>query len=224
MWYKIIFPSNSILLFILIFLLMNQKIQTLKKIWLLEVISIMWMCALSYVLLTAPTANAQLNTSATLTISGWVVTIGSTGGLNFGTFTVSSSDQTIEKQFTGSLEAFFIDDLKGSNNGYYTTIQTTALSGTNGIIGTGNISIKTPSALVSLITGNANANVILSGGAAWTSYRNFWTPLTFISRGAWANAGVIGKYGVRPFIQVIIPAYQAVGTYTATITYTLFDL
>lgn len=182
------------------------------------------MCALSYLLLTAPSTHAQLNTSASLTISGGIVTIGSTGWINLGTFTVSSSAQTVERQFTGTSEAFFVDDLKGSNNGYYTTIQTTPLSGANGVIWTGNISIRTPVSTTTLLTWSANTWVILSGGVAWTSYRNFGAPLTFISRNAWPNAGLIGRYGVRPFIQVIIPAYQAVGTYTATITYTLFDL
>jgi hypothetical protein len=46
---------------------------------------------------------------------------------------------------------------------------------------------------------------------------------TFIEREDAANSGLVGKYGNSPDLQVVIPAYTPVGTYNATLVYTLYE-
>jgi hypothetical protein len=152
-----------------------------------------------------------------------------TGSLDLGTFTVSSSSQTVEGDFTAATdeEYFWVEDLKGVDVGWYTTLQASAMSGANGTIPAANISLKVDPATVSLLAGTANARVELA--SAWASYRVADTPLVFIERDtgnaepAGPNNGVIGWYGVLPSVQVVIPAYQSVGAYTSVLTYTLFE-
>jgi hypothetical protein len=54
-----------------------------------------------------------------------------------------------------------------------------------------------------------------------------YTPLnnaiTFIKRDNAANAGKLGRYSTAPWLQVTVPAYQAVGAYQATLTYTIIE-
>jgi hypothetical protein len=52
--------------------------------------------------------------------------LGSTGAFDFGSFTASSSSQTVSGSFVGSGGYFYVDDLRGSNSGYYTTVQLNA--------------------------------------------------------------------------------------------------
>jgi hypothetical protein len=70
------------------------------------------------------------------------------------------------------------------------------------------MSIRTTSLATVLLTGTTNANVVLPAG--FTTYQPFATPITFIKRDSAANAGKIGRYGAYPFIQAVIPAFQAV--------------
>lgn len=150
------------------------------------------------------------------------MTIGSTGSFSWGTFTVSSNNQTTEKQFTGSDEAFFVEDLKGAYSGYYTTLSTTQLTGpNNAVIPANNIRIKTDTLTGILITGTANTKVVLPAG--FLTYQTFSSPITFLKRDPAANSGVIGKYGAYPFLELTIPAYQSVGSYSGSVTYTLIE-
>jgi hypothetical protein len=55
------------------------------------------------------------------------------------------------------------------------------------------------------------------------AFQSLDTPRQLIIRNVGANNGIIGQYGVLPQMQLIIPAYQAVGTYTGTLTYTLYS-
>jgi hypothetical protein len=95
------------------------------------------------------------------------------------------------------------------------------MNGSNGSIPAANISLKVDPVAVSLLNGNANPLVVLD--AVWSAYRAANAPLTFTKRDPGPNAGVIGWYGVLPSVQVVIPAYQAIGNYTSVITYTLFE-
>ena len=47
--------------------------------------------------------------------------------------------------------------------------------------------------------------------------------MTFIKRENAENAGKLGRYAAFPWLQVKIPAYQSVGTYKATLTYTIIE-
>lgn len=151
--------------------------------------------------------------------------IGSTGDFNFGIFTASSTAQTISGAFVGSGGYFHVDDLKGADAGYYTTIQVGNLSGP-GIskLGSGNIFMKTAlqgNAGITTMAGAANTNVQVQ--TAMSAFQSLDAPRQLIIRNNAANSGIIGQYGVLPQLQLVIPAYQAVGIYTGTLTYTLYS-
>ena len=84
-------------------------------------------------------------TQVYLTIDPGDICIEATGSVDFGTYTISSSYQTVSTGFSGTGDEYFVvDDLKGADSGYYTTIQVTDLSGTtaSGVIDASNISMK----------------------------------------------------------------------------------
>jgi hypothetical protein len=54
-------------------------------------------------------------------------------------------------------------------------------------------------------------------------YQSLDTARQLINRNTAANFWVVGQYGVLPDMQLVIPAYQSVGVYTATLTYTLYE-
>jgi len=163
------------------------------------------------------------NTTVQVTIDPGDICIGSTGSFDFGNYTVSSSAQTVNGAFT---DEFWVEDLKGADAGYYTTLQLSAdLSGPGGAtIPRSNVSVKTAntgSAGVTTMAGTANTNVVIDAGMA--SYQSLDNARTYIKRDTGTNNGVIGKYGALPQMQIVIPAYQSVGVYTATLVYTLYE-
>jgi len=170
--------------------------------------------------------NAQETTDVNLVVSGavWWLTIGQSWALNMWSVSVSSTGQTLESQFTWT-SFFWLDDLIGSNSGYYTTISLTNLSGqnTSAFIPNTNVEIKVDSASAILETWSANSSVVVGSGAEFTSYRVFDTIFTFINRPVGANNGLLGKYKTFPWLRVTIPAYQAIDSYKGIITYTLYD-
>ncbi|HMT01355.1 MAG TPA: hypothetical protein PKC14_03435, partial [Candidatus Absconditabacterales bacterium] len=105
--------------------------------------------------------------------------------------------------------------------GYYTTLQSTNLTGPNGPIAASNVAVKVTSTGTVLLTGAANPRVVVAD--TLVAYQALNSPVTFIKRDTAANSGVIGKYGSYPFLQVSVPAFQAIGNYTATLTYTLIE-
>ncbi len=172
-------------------------------------------------------ASCNTTTDVQVTLTGWDICIGSDTGFNFGTFTVSTQAQTTSGVFSGN---FYVDDQKGSNSGYYTTVQIANLvNGSNTI----------PANAVSFRSSSVSANDIglspLSGGALAINSRvkvsgdvlNTWglidTPKEYIMRNNAANFGIIGRYGEKPFLQLIIPAYTPVGNYHGNLTYTLYE-
>jgi len=50
--------------------------------------------------------------------------------------------------------------------------------------------------------------------AAMSAFQSLDAPRQLIKRDNAVNLGIIGQYGVLPQMQLIIPAYQAVGAYT----------
>jgi hypothetical protein len=76
-------------------------------------------------------------------------------------------------------------------------------------------------AAITTMAGSSNSNVVVNAGM--TSYQTLNTPRRLIERVNGANFGLIGKYGATPSMQLIIPAYQAVGSYTGTLVYTLYN-
>lgn len=87
-----------------------------------------------------------------------------------------------------------------------------------------NVSMKTPSTgagAITLLAGTPNPRVIVNAGMA--NYQTLEVPRNLIERNTATNFGVIGKYGVLPEMQVVIPAYQSVGQYTGTLVFTLHE-
>lgn len=170
-------------------------------------------------------ASCFTTTSVQVDILPGNMCIGSTGAFTFGSFGASSASQTATGSFVGSGGYFYVDDLRGSNSGYYTTVQLNADltgPGINTILRTA-VFMKTAavgSAWVTLLAGAANTNVVIQAGMS--AYQSLDTARQLIIRNTAANNGIIGQYGVLPQMQVIIPAYQAVGSYTGTLTYTLY--
>ena len=160
--------------------------------------------------------GCSTNTIVTVTLNPGDLCIGSTGDFNFGAYTVSSSSQTISGTFSSP---FFVDDLRGSNSGYYTTVQMSGnllWSWSNSIAAT-NVSMRTSAvgnAGITTMAGSANTNVIVNAGMS--AYQTLNTPRRLIER-------VNGQYGVTPQMQLIIPAYQAVGSYSGTLVYTMYN-
>jgi hypothetical protein len=167
-------------------------------------------------------ANCSTNTTVTITINPGDVCIGSTGVFNFGAYTVSSASQTVNGTFSSP---FYVDDLKGSNSGYYTTVQMSGnLIGGSGSISSANVSMKTTAvgnAGITTIAGSANTSVIVNAGM--TAFQTLNTPRRLIERLSGANFGIIGQYGVTPQLQLLIPAYQTVGAYSGVLVYTLYN-
>ena len=84
-----------------------------------------------------------------------------------------------------------------------------------------NVSLKVPSTTVTTMAGTTNTNVNIPAGLL--SFTALNSPVTFIRRVLGTNNGVIGKYGTLPEMQVVIPAYQSVGSYVATLVYTIYE-
>jgi hypothetical protein len=170
-------------------------------------------------------ASCSTTTSVQVDILPGNMCIGSTGTFVFGSFAASSASQTVTGAFVGSGGYFYVDDLRGSNSGYYTTVQLNADltgPGASTLLRT-NIFMKTAAignAGITLMAWAANTNVQIQAGMA--AYQSLDTARQLIIRNTGANGGLIGQYGVLPQMQLIIPAYQAVGTYTGTLTYTLY--
>ena len=209
-----------------LYLIQKQKMKFNKQLITLWVLAIGATVASSFV--SAGTgclgtgANCSTNTTVTVTINPGDICIGSTGAFNFGQYTISSISQTVNGTFSSP---FWVDDLKGSNSGYYTTVQMSGVlqgPGSSTIAAT-NVSMKTTAignAGITTMAGSPNTNVVVNAGMS--AFQTLNTPRRLIERVNGANFGLIGQYGVTPQMQLIIPAYQAVGAYTGTLVYTLY--
>lgn len=164
--------------------------------------------------------TAQEVTEVQISITSGNINIFSTGTFNFGQYTVSSSNQTVTGAFT---DYFSVEDLKGAFSGYYTSVQMdgnlTTVGGAS-IASTG-IAMSVTTTGVTLIAGTVNPRVVVAN--SMISWQSLDTPRTLILRDPAANFWVVGHYGTLPQMQVLIPAFQSVGVYTGTLTYTLYE-
>ena len=136
----------------------------------------------------------------------------------FGSTTVSTSTNSVEKAYTWWSEYFQVADNLWADAWYYTTLAVSSLQYNSSTISNNNIFVKTVGG-ISLLAGTANTNVVTSIG---TTYTNAASPLTFIMRSAWANGGKTGTYWAQISIRVDIPAFQTAWTYTWNIIYTIY--
>jgi len=151
------------------------------------------------------------------------ICIGTTGSFDFGTYTSSATAQTVTGAFT---DDFYVEDLNGGFSGYYTTLQLSGdlTSGDGNTIGASNVSVKTPATgagAINTMAGTANTRVVVDAGMA--AFQTLDSARTLIKRDSAANFGIVGQYGVMPEMQVVVPAYTPVGTYSATMVYTLYE-
>lgn len=123
--------------------------------------------------------------------------------------------QIIEYQF----DYFIVNDSRWSNSWYYSTISMSNLSGVNGIIP--NTQINRKADPITTLSGTTNPNVLVAG--PMSSYHPANTTETFIYRSPWINNNLKWSYGSRLWLQINIPAYTAIGSYTGVITYTLYE-
>lgn len=160
-----------------------------------------------------------------LTLIGGELTIGTmdtegeNASLDLGTLQVQATEQSKEGSFS---KPFWVSDLKGATNRWYTTLSASdAVHATDPSVTIPNtaISIKAPTTVTKL-AGNENPAVRLD--SAWGNYRALNNPLTFLDKAVNAG-GILGKYGAAPSIKITIPAYQRMGKYTSTLTYTLME-
>lgn len=114
---------------------------------------------------------------------------------------------------------FWIEDLRWTSTGHYTTIQCDGLFGPNGYIITG---VQLSWVNVEMIAGRSNSTLIYSNLNIWTDVTS---PQLYLYRNNGAsNNGAINIYGNKPSIRVSIPEDAPVGSYKGKITYTLYDM
>ena len=178
----------------------------------------LWVLVSSLLLTTAQAANTTVN----MQITAWTVTYGAPAALTFATtLTTSFSAQTLAQDFTGTTNYFWVQDLKGADSGYNTTLQMSGnLVAWSNVITGSNVSFKSVGSIVT-VSGTANSNVVFD--AATTAYQALNTSRTFIKRNAAANLGKIGYYAGNINLQVNVPAGQAAGSYAGTLVYTLIE-
>ncbi len=145
---------------------------------------------------------------------------------DFWSYTIQNTSQTIVL----TSDSFIVDDQRWSGNGYYTTLSISDLVGIwDHIISSSSaISIKSYKS-VQTLAGYENPIVVFDD--ALSDYIPADTPVTFIKRdlreiwdgwiiGPW---WIRGTYGGKIQMRIILPAYQAIDTYTGMITYTLYE-
>jgi hypothetical protein len=196
---------------------MNKKIWVL---WLLAAFAVVGFGGATQASCIWTGSSCAENVTVQVEILPGDICIGTTGSFDFGQYTVASTSQTQTGEFT---DEFWVEDLKGDDAGYYTTLQ---LSGNmegpgSEFIPAANVSVKVDSTTVITMAGSANPNVEIPAGLL--SFNALNSAVTFIERQTGANNGLIGMYGAIPELQVLIPAYQAVGTYVATMVYTIYE-
>ena len=165
--------------------------------------------------------DGTYGTCAEVDILGGTVTIAAPATIDFGDHTVSSTDQTSEVTLSDS-NYFSLEDLQGSSSGYYTTLQVADLVDGTKTISASNLRLKVTDGTVHTLGGSGDANVVVPSGTQ--DYLNFTSdsPATLLERSSDSD-GLLGKYGVLPSFELTIPAYQTIGSYTGTITYTLIE-
>ncbi|MFA7284445.1 MAG: hypothetical protein WC004_01320 [Candidatus Absconditabacterales bacterium] len=165
-------------------------------------------------------SSCTILTSWTFYVESGALCIGSEGSFAFGAHTVSASSQVITGTFT---EYFRVDDLKLAYSGYYTTVQMSGhLIGTGGeAISGSNVYMKTPSLNPDFLDGYTLSGVTIHTGMS--SFQSLDTARQLILRNPGTVTGSIGSYGTIPEMQLILPPYQAVGTYNGTLVFTLYE-
>jgi hypothetical protein len=171
-----------------------------------------------------------------VTVEWGLVTIGTNTGTawtlnkNLGELNISNSVQTITGDFWAN--AFWIEDMKWIESGYYTTLSVSDMiweSNSWHIIPKANIQLK-PSGVTKISWADVlESKVVLwDSWNDWTNYTWTWnqTTVTYFNRQntATSDAGRIGRWWDNLQIKVNVPAHTVADTYRGTLTYTLYEL
>lgn len=162
------------------------------------------------------------DTTVSLTITPGVITIEQPGALTFATsLTASFNSQTLQQAFTWVSNYFIVQDLKGTDSGYNTTLQMSwdLVAWSSAI--SGSAVLFRAAWTINVISWSTNPRVVLD---AWTSaFQSLNSSRSFIRRNTAANSWVIGRYGANIEMRVDVPAWQAAGSYVGTVVYTLIE-
>lgn len=162
------------------------------------------------------------DTTLTFSITAGTITYGWPASLTFSN-SVSATfwAQSINENFTGNNQYFWVQDLLGNNSWYTTTLQMSGhLVAWANIISWSNISFQTVGAITTL-SGTSNPRVVLDASTSW--YQALNSARTYIKRDTAVNSGVIGYYGSHINLKIDIPGGQPAGSYVGTLVYTLID-
>lgn len=182
--------------------------------------SIVSLAILAWTMMMQTTSAA--NTTVQFTINNGVVTYWAPASLTFSTaLNVSFGAQSINQDFTWAANYFWVQDLKGVDSGYVSTVQLSwNLVSSGNVISWSNVSFLALS-WINLLSGTANPRVVLDAATTW--YQALNTSRTFIKRNLAANSWVIGYYGANINLKVDVPSGQPAGAYTTTLVYTLIE-
>lgn len=149
-------------------------------------------------------------------VKSWDLCIEGPNSFSLWSFVTKNIAQTIETESN----YFTVDDQKGSNSWYYTTVSLWNLTGNSwAVILNSTINIK--ASPITLLSGTANPSVILD---SWiTSYTSIASPVVFIKRNSGSGWNIFWTYGSKITLKVDIPAYKKPDTYSGIITYTLYE-
>lgn len=174
--------------------------------------------------------NCSTETDVTVTIEGGDICIWSPEAFDFGTHVLSDSSQIVTWQFASGSERWYVDDQKGADTGYYTTVQVSDMVDplTSNSIAASNVSMQSnwtsaiSDAWEHVLAGFTNTRVY-TNPSLLSSFVAINAPVEFINRDADSNSWIVGKYYDLPYLELVIPAYTPVGTYEGIITYTLYE-
>lgn len=120
------------------------------------------------------------------------------------------------------LDYFWLEDLRGTSTGHYTTIQCDGLYWPNWSVTNVITWIQLSGAVIEKIAWADNDTLIYSNLNTWT---DITSPKLYLYRNnAVSNVWVINRYWNKPDIRISVPSWMPAGTYKGNITYTLYDM
>lgn len=186
----------------------------------LKISSIVSLAVLASTMMMQTTHAAS--TTLQFQINNWLITYGWPTSLTFSSaLNVSFWAQTINQDFTWAANYFWVQDLKGIDSWYNTTLQLSwNLSSSGNIISGSNVSFVAVWT-ISVLSGTTNPRVVLDAATAW--YQALNASRNYIKRNNAANSWVIGYYGSLINLKIDVPAWQPAGAYVGTLVYTLIE-
>ena len=162
------------------------------------------------------------NTTVNMAITPGAITYDAPASFTFSTpLNASFGSQTAQQTFSWSANYFRVQDLKGTDSGYISTLQLSGnLTAWSNTISWSAVSFRAFGS-INLVSGSVNPRVVLDGGTS--AYQALNTARNFIRRNTAANSWVIWYYGANIDMKIDVPAWQPAGAYTSTLIYTLIE-